>query len=135
MRRLVDAALLAGVVALVVLGLVLGSPRSSGGEGEKFGGTDAAITQELDASGYEPWFEPIFAPSSGEVEAGLFAVQAGLGAGVLGYCLGALRTRARYRRAADATATPSAPAAGDPTRPDSATGDRARRDLRTGDRP
>ena len=39
---------------------------------------------------YEPWFEPILEPASGEVESLLFALQAAIGAGVVGFVLGRL---------------------------------------------
>ena len=38
--------------------------------------------------------------SSGEVESGLFALQAALGAGALGFVLGTMRERRRQRRSA-----------------------------------
>lgn len=93
--------LLLAVVVLVGAALVIGAPRSGGGEGEKFGGTDAAVTETLEADGYEPWFAPLFSPNSGEVESGLFAVQAAVGAGVFGYCIGVLRGRRQGRAHAD----------------------------------
>lgn len=37
---------------------------------------------------YEPIFEPLMEPASGEIESMLFAVQAALGAGVIGYGVG-----------------------------------------------
>ena len=58
----------------------------------EFGGADGqaeeAIT-ELNPD-YEPWFEPILEPASGEVESLLFALQAAIGAGVVGFVLGRL---------------------------------------------
>ena len=58
----------------------------------EFGGADGeaeeAITQ-LNPD-YEPWFEPILEPASGEVESLLFALQAAIGAGVVGFVLGRL---------------------------------------------
>lgn len=56
----------------------------------EFGGADGeaeeAITQ-LNPD-YEPWFEPILEPASGEVESLLFALQAAIGAGIVGFVLG-----------------------------------------------
>jgi cobalt/nickel transport protein len=48
---------------------------------------------------YKPWFEPLWEPPSGEVASMLFALQAALGAGVLGYVIG--RRRSSPSRNAD----------------------------------
>lgn len=110
-RGVVTAALLLLVVALAAIPLVLGL-----GSGEEpFSGTDSQATTtitELDP-GYEPWFTSLVELPSGEVESGLFALQAALGAGVLGYAIGVLRTRSVQRRTAPAADAP-APAAGAP---------------------
>ena len=50
------------------------------------------------APDYAPWFEPLFEPPSGEIASLLFALQAALGAGFLGYYVGAARTREKLRR-------------------------------------
>ncbi len=42
---------------------------------------------------YEPWFSPIFEPASGEIESLLFALQAALGAGVIGFVLGRMTAK------------------------------------------
>lgn len=59
----------------------------------EFGGSDdqaeEAITQ-IDKD-YEPWFSPLFEPASGEIESLLFALQAAIGAGVIGYGIGYLK--------------------------------------------
>lgn len=44
-------------------------------------------------SEYEPWFYPIFEPASGEIESLLFALQAVIGAGIIGYGLGSFKGR------------------------------------------
>lgn len=63
----------------------------------EFGGADGraeeAITEKK--ADYEPWFSPIFEPKSGEIESLFFALQAAIGAGVIGYGLGYLRGRKR----------------------------------------
>ena len=58
--------------------------------GAEFGGADGQAEEailELDP-GYEPWFSPLLEPASGEVESMLFALQAAIGAGVVGFVLG-----------------------------------------------
>ncbi|MFL7796592.1 energy-coupling factor ABC transporter substrate-binding protein [Clostridium chauvoei] len=39
-------------------------------------------------SDYEPWFESLWEPPSGEVESFLFSMQAAIGAGFIGYFVG-----------------------------------------------
>lgn len=104
-RALVNALLVVAVVALFAVPLLVDGGASG------YGGTDAAVAEELEAGGHTPWFHPLFSPA-GEVESGLFALQAALGGGVLGYVLG----RLRGRRAATTTATTAAgtPAETDP---------------------
>ena len=45
--------------------------------------------------------EPIFEPNSGEVESGLFAMQAALGAGIAGYALGRMSGKKKGREEAE----------------------------------
>ncbi|WP_433799044.1 energy-coupling factor ABC transporter substrate-binding protein [Actinomycetospora sp. CA-084318] len=97
------------VVIIAAAPLVLGLGRGE----EPFSGADAQAESgisEVDP-GYEPWFSSVFEPPSGEVESGLFALQAALGAGVLGYCFGVVRTRRRLQG--------ERPGLDDPTPPES----------------
>lgn len=60
-----------------------------GNKGE-FGGADSQIQGvigEVD-SNYKPWVESFWTPPSGEIESLLFALQAALGAGFIGYYIG-----------------------------------------------
>ena len=73
--------LLVAVIAAVPLWLL---PNA------EFGGADGQAEEailELNPN-YEPWFQPILEPASGEVESMLFALQAAIGAGVVGFVLG-----------------------------------------------
>ena len=83
LKNLLLAAL---VIALAVVPLMTLKHAEFGGAD---GQAEEAIT-ELYPS-YEPWFAPFWEPPGGEVESLLFALQAALGAGVLGYGLGFLR--------------------------------------------
>jgi cobalt/nickel transport protein len=105
----VTALLLGTAVTLIAVPLVL-RLNTGGPSAEAYAGTDATATQavtELDPD-YQPWFSPLFEPSSAEVESGLFALQAALGAGVLGYAFGRLSGRRR---------SPADPACGTVTEP------------------
>ena len=59
-------------------------------KGAEFGGADGeaevAITEI--APNYVPWFSSLYEPPSGEIESLLFALQAALGAGFIGYYIG-----------------------------------------------
>lgn len=84
--------LLVILVAIFVVSLVLGSQKPAK-EGEGFAGTDDAAAQAAEAAGAKQWIKPIFEPNSGEVESGLFALQAALGAGIVGFALGRMSGR------------------------------------------
>ena len=91
-----NALLLAAVVLLIFLPLLIVKPSplaSDGGRAALFTGTDAqaqGVIQTL-APDYQPWFAALFTPPSVEIESLLFALQAALGAGVLGYYAGYVR--------------------------------------------
>lgn len=76
------------VVALAVFPLVVN-------KNAEFGGADGqaeAVITELHPD-YQPWFSSIWEPPSGEIESLLFALQAALGAGFIGYYVGYCRGR------------------------------------------
>jgi len=85
--------ILLAVVALAVLPLFI--HWNKGGE-EQFTGTDDQAEKVITQihPNYKPWFRSIWEPPSGEIASLLFALQAALGAGVLGYYFGLVRGRA-----------------------------------------
>lgn len=76
------------VVALAVVPLFLHP-------GSEFGGADGEAESAIGevAPDYQPWFSPVWEPPGGETESLLFALQAALGAGVIGYYFGVKRGR------------------------------------------
>jgi cobalt/nickel transport protein len=88
MRR--NLILLAVAAAIVVLPLLIK------GDAE-FSGSDGQAQGVIDGAGYRPWFEPLWKPPSREIEGLLFALQAALGAGLLGYYVGLRRGRGEGR--------------------------------------
>ncbi len=95
--------ILAAVVLLTVLPLWLVPKPDKGPDGqagEAFGGADSKAQQAIGkiAPDYKPWFSPLMEPASNEIASLLFALQAAVGAGVIGYWLGASVTRDRLRR-------------------------------------
>lgn len=76
---------LTGIVALFAVAMVLGT-RQSTGDGETFIGTDSAATTHIEENQLATprGSRRSSSPSSGEVESGLFALQAALGAGAPG---------------------------------------------------
>jgi len=60
-----------------------------------FSGTDVKANEtiaEINPS-FKPWLKPLFKPLSQEMETFLFALQAAIGAGVLGFCFGRLSVK------------------------------------------
>jgi cobalt/nickel transport protein len=85
--------LLTVVVVLAVVPLFL-HPES------EFGGADGlaeGVITEINPD-VEPWFAPLMEPPGGETESLLFALQAAIGAGVIGYYLGLKRGESRQRK-------------------------------------
>ncbi len=84
--------LLLAVVLLAIIPLFLHP-------GSEFGGADGQaeeVIAEINPD-VEPWFGPIWEPPGGETESLLFALQAAIGAGLIGYYFGLKRGERRSR--------------------------------------
>lgn len=86
MTKRANAVLLAAAALIVAAPMLLGLPG-------EYGGSDAQAQAAIEESGYQPWFEPLWSPPSGEIESMIFALQAAAGAGLLGFLLGRARRR------------------------------------------
>ena len=103
MKRHQNLILLAAVVLLAIFPLWLvqkPGPDADGQEVEIFAGSDDQAKNLIGeiAPEFTPWFEPLMEPASGEIASLLFAVQAAIGAGFIGYYLGVSRTREKLLR-------------------------------------
>lgn len=56
----------------------------------EFSGSDGLAEEQITKidPNYKPWFNSLFEPASGEIESLLFALQAAIGAGVVGFVMG-----------------------------------------------
>ncbi|AEG61456.1 energy-coupling factor ABC transporter substrate-binding protein [Desulforamulus ruminis] len=86
--------LLAAVILLAIIPLVTI-------QGAEFGGADGQAEEIITQVNpdYQPWFQPLWEPPSGEIESLLFALQAALGAGFICYFLGYARGRRLHKDA------------------------------------
>lgn len=75
---------------LAAAAAIIAAPFLIPGLGGEFKGADDRGTEAIAEvrPGFEPWFKPLWKPPSDEVETGLFALQAAIGAGFLGYIMG-----------------------------------------------
>ncbi len=103
MKRHQNILLLLAVVLLAALPLWLVQkplPDANGQPVELFAGADnkaMALIGDI-APNYVQWFKPVLEPASSEIASLLFALQAALGAGFIGYYLGVSVTRERLKR-------------------------------------
>ena len=95
-KKLQNWLLIGGVVSLALLPLFIVK------EG-KFGGADdqgkEAITKINPE--YKPWFKSLMEPASSEIAGLLFAAQAAMGAGVVGYAIGLYKGRSERQDSQD----------------------------------
>lgn len=99
--------LLAAVAALAIIPLLLVRDSEFGGAD---GQAEAAIGEV--APDYVPWFTPLVEPPGGETESLLFALQAALGAGLIGYFFGLKRGQREGRAAPPADPADHQPGGG-----------------------
>ena len=69
-------------------------------KGAEFGGADGQAEEAIGqiAPDYEPWFQAFWEPPSGEIESLLFALQAAVGAGFIGYFIGLMKGRSKQNK-------------------------------------
>jgi cobalt/nickel transport protein len=89
------------VLLLALFPLVFVRGEYSGSDNQAQG-----AIQELHPT-YVRWFWPLFKPASGEIEGLLFASQAALGAGVLGYVIGRYKGRSEQQLGQSGSSDPS----------------------------
>lgn len=89
-------------ILVILLVIIVAVPLAFMG-GSEFGGSDgqgADAVTEIEPD-YEPWFESIWSPPSGEIESLLFCVQAALGAGIIGFAIGRVTSKKDKNKNAD----------------------------------
>ncbi len=87
---LIILAIICAIIFIAPLAIYNGHGEDDG----YFGGSDDAAGEAVEESGFEPWFASIWEPPSGEIESLLFALQAAIGAIIIGYFFGLWRGQA-----------------------------------------
>jgi cobalt/nickel transport protein len=85
---------LVAIIAIIPFVLYSGMGENEG----YFGGSDGAAGEAIKETGYQPWFSSIWEPPSGEIESLLFALQAAIGAIIIGYVFGYYKGQASERK-------------------------------------
>jgi cobalt/nickel transport protein len=92
-KKIQNWLLISGVVGLTLLPLLIVKDGKFGGADEQGQAAITAIQPD-----YKPWFQSIFQPASAEIASLLFATQAALGAGTIGYVIGLYKGRAQAKQ-------------------------------------
>lgn len=84
---------------IILLVIILGVFPFFIQKGATFGGADNKAKDAISEinSSYKPWFSSIWTPPSKEIESLLFALQAAIGAGFIGYFIGYTRGKSRLK--------------------------------------
>ena len=89
-KILITVSLILIVIGLTVVPFIIAKNAEFNGSDDK---AKNAIN-ELDPN-YKPWFSSVWTPPSIEVESFLFALQAAIGAGIIGYGLGYMKGKSK----------------------------------------
>ncbi|OGH98836.1 MAG: cobalt ABC transporter substrate-binding protein CbiN [Candidatus Melainabacteria bacterium GWF2_32_7] len=87
-------------IILIVLVIIISAIPLVTIKNAEFAGVDSQ-TKEIISSinnNYKPWFKPLWKPPSGEIESLLFALQAAIGAGFIGYFIGLAHGRKNQQK-------------------------------------
>ena len=77
-----------GIICAIIFIAPLIMYNGHGEDDGFFGGADDQAGQAVEKSGFQPWASSVWEPPSGEIESLLFALQAAIGAIIIGYFLG-----------------------------------------------
>ena len=83
------------IAVIIILAIPLVMYSGLGEDQGYFGGSDDKGSDGVSETGYEPWFNSFWEPPSGEIESLLFALQAAIGAIIIGYFFGLWRGQAK----------------------------------------
>ena len=87
------------LVLIIILAIIVVLPfviHNGKGEDEGyFGGSDDSASEIIETSGFQPWFSSIWEPPSAEIESLVFAVQAAIGALIIGFIFGYWRGQSK----------------------------------------
>lgn len=83
------------IILLILVAIIAVYPLVTQQEAE-FEGADGEAEEVITEinEDYEPWFEPLVGELPGEVESALFAIQAAIGASIIGYYFGSRKAQA-----------------------------------------
>ena len=85
-----------GVIVLFIAAFAYVSSNQT----HEWGGADGQaedVISDLTGGTYQPWFQSIYTPPSGEIESLLFALQAAIGSLIIGYFLGYYRALVKMK--------------------------------------
>lgn len=87
--------ILLGIVCIIIFIAPLVMYNGHGEDDGYFGGADDAAGQAVEKTGFQPWYSSIWEPPSGEIESLIFALQAAIGAIIIGYFFGLWRGQSK----------------------------------------